>query len=69
MTTLAVAVRRKQWELAALCLLVGVAEAAAALPPEAVEGLLEVLADIEPGAEAPRLRRGGRERRHRGRRR
>jgi len=43
-STLAVAIERKQWELVSLCLLVGVVEAAAALPPNAVEGLLEVLA-------------------------
>ncbi len=47
MSTLAVAIERKQWELASLCLLVGVVEAAAALPPDAVEGLLEVLAGLE----------------------
>jgi hypothetical protein len=43
MQTLAVAIERKQWELAALCLLLGLTEAAAKLPPEAIEGLLEVL--------------------------
>ncbi len=43
---LAVAIKRREWELASLCLLMGVAEAAAALPPEAVEGLLEVLAGL-----------------------
>ena len=47
MSTLAVAIRGKRWELAALCLLLGVTEAAAALPPDAVEGLLEVLAGLE----------------------
>jgi len=46
-TTLALAIQRKQWELASLCLLLGVTEAAAALPPDAVEGLLEVLAGLE----------------------
>ena len=56
MSTLAVAIRNKRWEVAALCLLVGVAEAAAVLPPDAVEGLLEVLAGLED--ERPR-RRGG----------
>ena len=44
MQTLAVAIERKHWELAALCLLLGLTEAAAKLPPEAIEGLLEVLA-------------------------
>ena len=47
MSMLAVAIRGKRWELAALYLLVGVTEAAAALPPDAVEGLLEVLAGLE----------------------
>jgi hypothetical protein len=64
-STLAVAIERKQWELASLCLLVGVVEAAAALPPDAVEGLLEVLSGLEVdddtqprrGARSP-LRRG-----------
>ena len=63
MSTLAVAIERKQWELASLCLLVGVVEAAAALPPDAVEGLLEVLEgeDAQPrGGTRPfdRLRAG-----------
>jgi hypothetical protein len=41
LTTLALAIDEKRWELAAVCLLLGVTEAAAALPPDAVEGLLE----------------------------
>jgi len=53
-STLAVAIERKQWELVSLCLLVGVVEAAAALPPDAVEGLLEVLAGLEGEAARPR---------------
>ena len=65
MSTLAVAIERKQWELVSLYLLMGVVEAAAALPPDAVEGLLEVLAGLEVdddtqprgGARSP-LRRG-----------
>lgn len=47
MSTLAAAIERKQWELASLCLLMGVVEAAAALPPDTMEGLLEVLAGME----------------------
>ena len=43
MTALTIAIERRQWEIAALCLLLGVSRAAAALPPDAVEGLLEVL--------------------------
>jgi hypothetical protein len=46
-STLAVAIERKEWELVSLCLLVGVVEAAAALPPDAVEVLLEVLAGLD----------------------
>ena len=53
MSTLAVAIERKQWELVSLCLLVGVVEAAAALPPDAVEGLLEVLAQPRGGTRSP----------------
>jgi len=41
---LAVAIEREDWELAALCLLLGAVRAAATLPPDAVEALLEELA-------------------------
>jgi hypothetical protein len=57
MQTLAVAIECKHWELAALCLLLGLTEAAAKLPPEAIEGLLEMLA-----AESESPRRKGRSR-------
>ena len=40
---LAVALERRAWSLAALCLLLGVADAAAGLPPETVDQLLELL--------------------------
>lgn len=40
---LSLAVERKAWSLAALCLLLGVAEVAAKLPPETLESLLELL--------------------------
>jgi hypothetical protein len=40
---LALAVERRAWTLVALYLLLGVAEAASRLPPDAVEGLLETL--------------------------
>ncbi|MEX0799851.1 MAG: hypothetical protein WD379_01375 [Dehalococcoidia bacterium] len=62
MTALATAIERKQWELAALCLMLGVTEAAAALPPEAVEGLLELLAGLEDDEQRPRGARGRRRR-------
>jgi hypothetical protein len=70
-STLAVAIERKQWELASLCLLMGVVEAAAALPPDAVEGLLEVLAGLEDEDTQPRggTRSSDRLRTGRGRRR
>lgn len=42
-STLAAAIERRNWELAALCLLVGVAEQAARLPPETLERLLDLL--------------------------
>ncbi len=45
MTTsaLALALERQEWSLAALCLLLGVAEAATRLPPETLESLMELL--------------------------
>ncbi len=64
MSTLSVAIHRGEWEWAALCLLLGVTEVAAALPPDAVEGLLEVLAGLE-AEDVPRrvgVRRGRRRR-------
>ena len=71
MSMLAVAIQGKRWQLAALCLLLGVTEAAAALPPDAVEGLLEVLVGLEDGERRPRARTGTRRSggRSRGRRR
>ena len=42
--TLARAIEKQQWETAALCLLVAVAEAANRLPPRALEEMLELLA-------------------------
>ncbi|HEU4760129.1 MAG TPA: hypothetical protein VFT91_09140 [Dehalococcoidia bacterium] len=66
MATLAEAIEARQWELAALCLLLGVTRAAAALPPDALEGLLEVL---EPAPEeGARDRRAGERGRGGGRR-
>ncbi len=38
------AIDERQWEAAALCLLVAVAEAANRLPPQALEEMLELLA-------------------------
>jgi hypothetical protein len=48
-STLALALERQKWSLAALCLLLGVAEAAARLPPETLESLLELLEEPARG--------------------
>jgi hypothetical protein len=42
-SVLTTAIRKKNWTLAALCLLLGVAEEAARLSPEAIERLLDLL--------------------------
>jgi hypothetical protein len=42
-STLAIAIQKKNWEFVALCLLLGVADAAATLPPQTLERLLELL--------------------------
>ena len=47
-STLALALERREWSLAALCLLLGVADAASHLPPEPLESLLELL-EVAPG--------------------
>jgi len=65
MSALALAIERKEWELAALYLLLGVSRAAAKLPPDAVHGLLAVLS-AEGGEGLPSPGRGGSSRgRHR----
>jgi hypothetical protein len=58
MSALALAIERKEWELTALYLLLGVSRAAAKLPPDAIYGLLEVLS-AEGGEGLPPPRRGG----------
>lgn len=50
MTPLAIAVERREWRTVALRLLLGVADAASALPPESLEALLDLLG----GEEAPK---------------
>ncbi len=42
-SVLALALERRSWSLAALCLLLGVTDAAARLPPETLEHLLDLL--------------------------
>ncbi len=54
MTALATAIEQNQWELVSLYLLLGVSRAAAALPPDAIDGLLEELE--APPAHKPRRR-------------
>ena len=43
MSTLAKAIGSKQWELAALCLLLGLEQMLSRLPADSLEGLLDVL--------------------------
>ena len=43
MSTLASAITRKQWDMAALCLLLGLADALSRLPADSVEGLIDIL--------------------------
>lgn len=42
-TLLAQAIRQQRWEIVALCLLLGLAQALSKLPPDAIEGVLDVL--------------------------
>ncbi len=59
--TLSAAIERRDWELVALALLLGVSRAARRLPPETLDHLVEELTD---GLEAPpRRKRRCRERR------
>ena len=61
MSALALAIQRKQWEVAALYLLVGLTQAAAKLPPDAILSLLEVLmAEGELSSRKGKSRRGQR---------
>jgi hypothetical protein len=50
------AIDARQWETAALCLLVAVAEAADRLPPQALEEMLELLA-TKATTDRPRRKR------------
>ena len=51
MTALALAIERQVWPLVALYLLLGVARAAAELPPESLAALLEALEGPEARGE------------------
>ena len=46
-SALALGIERKNWTLVALCLLLGVAEVAAKLPPETLERLLDLLEIVD----------------------
>ena len=48
--TLARAVRRQQWELVALCLLLGLARTLERVPPDTLPALLSLLDPADPGA-------------------
>lgn len=48
MSTLAWAIARKRWDLAALCLLLGLAETFSRLPADSAEGLIDIL-EVENG--------------------
>ena len=50
MSAFALALERGRWDLAALYLLIGACRTAAALPPEAVEALLDLLGGGEAEA-------------------
>jgi hypothetical protein len=63
MTTLATAIERRQWELTALYLMLGVTRAAASLPPEAVDGLIELLSGLDEDERPPQGAGRGRRRR------
>lgn len=43
MSTLAWAISKRQWDLAALCLLLGLLETFSKLPADSIEGLLDIL--------------------------
>ncbi len=55
-STLTLAIESHRWEAAALCLALGVTRAAARLPPETIDALLELL---EKPPAPPLRRRGG----------
>ena len=48
-SALSIAVERREWSLVALCLLLGVADAAARLPPDTLESLIELLEEPSRG--------------------
>jgi hypothetical protein len=66
MNLLSVAIKRENWELAALCIVAAAIEKVLALPPEANEAMLDLLAIEEQRPLPPHRDRSRRlERRHR----
>jgi hypothetical protein len=57
MTSLAVAIEKRQWQLVSLYLLLGVHEAATRMPPETLSELVDLLGG-ERDVHARRTRRG-----------
>ena len=55
MKALEYAIRTENWELAALCLVIGALEALKELPQDAVD---EMLAELEPGSGKRRTAKG-----------
>ena len=49
MSVLTETINNRRWELAALCLLLGLMEAVSKLPPDSVVGLLDVVDGGEDG--------------------
>jgi len=47
MSPLAIAIRQQQWELVSLCLLLGFWEVLKTLPPDSLEGLLDVVSGTD----------------------
>ena len=58
MTSLAVAVEKREWRLVSLYLLLGVHEAASRLPPETLSELVDLLGGEQRDLHARRPRRG-----------
>ncbi|HEY7269688.1 MAG TPA: hypothetical protein VH951_07665 [Dehalococcoidia bacterium] len=54
MTPMALAIERRQWDLVALYLLLGVQRAAALLPPETLTELLDLLSEYGPPSDGRR---------------
>ena len=60
MTTMAVAIDKREWRLVSLYLLLGVSEAASRLPPETLSELVDLLGGEQAGRVHERRQRRGR---------